>query len=106
MLFQQLLAQRQRAGPVTVETEEFHASQSRPSPGRAASPAPTDTPPGRRSTRTYFWHNGRYPDSPEYKALQAGGFSGYRLRIGGLVAHPVELSLADLRKLPVHTQIT
>ena len=54
----------------------------------------------------YFWHNGRYPDSPEYQALQAGGFADYRLRIGGLVAHPVELSLDDLRDLPHHEQIT
>ncbi|MCX4884834.1 molybdopterin-dependent oxidoreductase [Streptomyces turgidiscabies] len=54
----------------------------------------------------YFWHNGRYPDSAEYKALQAGGFADYRLRIGGLVAHPAELSLDDLRKQPAHEQIT
>ena len=34
----------------------------------------------------YFWHNGRYPDSPQYKALQASGFAGYRLQTDGLVA--------------------
>ncbi|MFJ2031821.1 molybdopterin-dependent oxidoreductase [Streptosporangium sp. NPDC087985] len=68
-----------------------------------------DVSPGEYSEKDispYFWHNGRYPDSPEYKALQAGGFAEYRLRIGGLVAHPVELSLDDLRKLPAHEQIT
>jgi DMSO/TMAO reductase YedYZ molybdopterin-dependent catalytic subunit len=54
----------------------------------------------------YFWHNGRYPDSAEYLALQAGGFVDYRLRIGGLVVHPVELSLVDLRAPPRHEQIT
>jgi sulfoxide reductase catalytic subunit YedY len=54
----------------------------------------------------YFWHNGRYPDSPEYRALQAGDFVDYRLRIGGLVDHPVELSLAELRQLPQHDQTT
>ncbi|MDX3757875.1 molybdopterin-dependent oxidoreductase [Streptomyces sp. AK02-04a] len=54
----------------------------------------------------YFWHNGRYPDSAEYKALQSGGFADYRLHIGGLVAHPVELSLDDLRKRSAHEQIT
>jgi thiosulfate reductase cytochrome b subunit len=54
----------------------------------------------------YFWHNGRYPDSPEYKALQADGFADYKLHVGGLVAHPVELSLDYLRKLPPHQQIT
>ena len=54
----------------------------------------------------YFWHNGVYPDSDEYLALQAGGFADYRLRINGLVEQPVELSLAELRALPVHEQIT
>jgi thiosulfate reductase cytochrome b subunit len=48
----------------------------------------------------YFWHNGHYPDSDEYRALQAGGFADYRLRINGLVARPVELSLTELRALP------
>ena len=54
----------------------------------------------------YFWHNGRYPDSDEYKTLMAGGFAGYRLRVNGLVENPVELSLAELRALPYHEQIT
>jgi len=54
----------------------------------------------------YFWHNGRYPDSAEYQALANGGFADYRLRIGGLVAHPVQLSLDELRALPGHEQIT
>jgi methionine sulfoxide reductase catalytic subunit len=68
-----------------------------------------DVAPGQYSDKDispYFWHNGRYPDSPEYLALQAGGFVDYRLRIGGLVADPVALSLADLRALPRHEQIT
>ncbi len=54
----------------------------------------------------YFWHNGQYPDSDEYKALFDTDFAAYRLRIGGLVAHPVELDLAQLRALPHHEQIT
>ena len=54
----------------------------------------------------YFWHNGKYPDSAEYDALRAGEFTDYRLRINGLVDTPVELSLAELRALPGHEQIT
>ena len=54
----------------------------------------------------YFWHNGQYPDSDEYKALFDRGFADYRLRINGLVDNPVELSLAELRALPYHEQIT
>jgi DMSO/TMAO reductase YedYZ molybdopterin-dependent catalytic subunit/thiosulfate reductase cytochrome b subunit len=54
----------------------------------------------------YFWHNGQYPDSDEYKALFDGHFADYRLRIEGLVANPVDLDLAQLRALPHHEQIT
>lgn len=46
------------------------------------------------------------PRTPEYLALKADGFSGYRLRIRGLVERPLELSLDALRALPQRTQIT
>ena len=68
-----------------------------------------DSAPGEYSAADvspYFWHNGRYPDSEEYQALRAGGFEDYRLVIRGLVEHPVELSLADLRAMPPHQQTT
>jgi DMSO/TMAO reductase YedYZ molybdopterin-dependent catalytic subunit len=68
-----------------------------------------DVSPGQYSEKDispYFWHNGRYPDTAEYRALEAGDFADYRLHVGGLVANPVELSLADLRRLPRHEQIT
>jgi len=54
----------------------------------------------------YFWHNGRYPESAEYHRLAEGGFADYTLPITGLVANPVELTLAELRRLPDHQQIT
>jgi methionine sulfoxide reductase catalytic subunit len=54
----------------------------------------------------YFWHNGKYPETAEYRALFAGHFADYRLKIGGLVDNPVELSLDELRALPHHEQIT
>jgi methionine sulfoxide reductase catalytic subunit len=54
----------------------------------------------------YFWHNGQYPDSDEYKRLFDTNFVDYRLRIHGLVDDPVELDLAQLRALPHHEQIT
>ncbi|MGI8661926.1 MAG: molybdopterin-dependent oxidoreductase [Acidimicrobiales bacterium] len=54
----------------------------------------------------YFWHNGQYPDSDEYKALFDTNFANYRLRIHGLVDNPVELDLAQLHALPHHEQIT
>ena len=46
------------------------------------------------------------PQSAEYRALAGNGFRDYRLAIGGLVAHPLSLSLDDLRALPNRTQIT
>jgi methionine sulfoxide reductase catalytic subunit len=54
----------------------------------------------------YFWHNGQYPDSDEYKALFDGRFVDYQLRINGLVDNPMELNLVQLRALPQHEQIT
>lgn len=41
-----------------------------------------------------------------FKKLQAGGFRDWRLTVDGMVAHPMTLSLADLRSLPTHSQIT
>ena len=68
-----------------------------------------DAKPGQYSEADispYFWHNGQYPESEEYAALQAGNFEDYRLRINGLVTTPVELGLAELRAMPHHEQIT
>ena len=69
-----------------------------------------DTRPGEYSEgdiSPYFWHNGQYPDTSEqYNALRKGDFADYRLEIAGVVDNPVELSLADLRALPHHEQIT
>jgi thiosulfate reductase cytochrome b subunit len=68
-----------------------------------------DATPGQYTERDispYLWHNGSYPDSAEYAALAAGGFADYRLRVNGLVAHPVDLDLAQLRALGPTEQIT
>jgi DMSO/TMAO reductase YedYZ molybdopterin-dependent catalytic subunit len=68
-----------------------------------------DSTPGEYSEKDispYFWHNGQYPDSDEYKALLAGNFVDYRLRVSGLVDNPLELDLGQLRALPHHEQIT
>ena len=54
----------------------------------------------------YMWHNGKYPETDEYRALYDNGFRDYRLRIGGLVEHPVDLSLDEVRALEHHEQIT
>lgn len=46
------------------------------------------------------------PRTPEYLALKADGFSGYRLSIRGLVRKPLEISLDALRAMPARSQIT
>jgi sulfoxide reductase catalytic subunit YedY len=54
----------------------------------------------------YFWPNGKMPVSDNWKELAASGFEDYRLKVGGLVENPVELSLADLERLGETDQIT
>jgi DMSO/TMAO reductase YedYZ molybdopterin-dependent catalytic subunit len=54
-----------------------------------------------------FRSNGtRNPRDAAYQALAADNFAGYRLEVGGLVAHPRAYSLAELKALPGRTQIT
>ncbi|MEO6785094.1 MAG: molybdopterin-dependent oxidoreductase, partial [Chthoniobacteraceae bacterium] len=54
----------------------------------------------------HFWPNGKVPTSDRWKQLAADGYRDYRLKIGGLVENPVELSLADIAKLCDAEQIT
>lgn len=62
-------------------------------------------PPGMISP--VFRPNGSIdPRTPEYLALKADGFAGYRLRIRGLVERPLELPLEALRAMPARTQVT
>ncbi len=46
------------------------------------------------------------PQTPEYLALKADGFAGYRLQLRGLVDKPLEFSLDAIRAMPARTQIT
>jgi len=54
----------------------------------------------------YFIVNGRPPETPEYQLLLRHGFEDWRLKVGGLVAHPRSFSLAEVRTLPKQRQIT
>lgn len=54
----------------------------------------------------YFWPNGKKPDSKEWKDLASGDFKEYKLKIGGKIDNPVELSLDDLKKLGKEETIT
>jgi DMSO/TMAO reductase YedYZ molybdopterin-dependent catalytic subunit len=46
------------------------------------------------------------PDSEEYAALRDNNFADWRLRVDGLVATSLDISLAELIELPQRTQIT
>ena len=46
------------------------------------------------------------PPDRSYKAMARRKFVDFRLEVGGLVEHPLKLSLDELRALPSRTQIT
>jgi len=54
----------------------------------------------------YLWVNGTIPTSEEYDTLRKGGFTDYRLSVGGLVENPCEFSYAELKAMPKQEQIT
>ena len=46
-----------------------------------------------------FWPNGKIPTRDDWTRLARDGFRDYKLKIGGLVDNPVELSLSELEAL-------
>ena len=54
----------------------------------------------------YFWPNGKVPVREDWKRLAESGFQDFRLKVGGLVENPVELSVADIEKLGTVEYIT
>lgn len=52
------------------------------------------------------YSNGGPPRDENYKRLEAGGFADWRLDIGGMVASPLSLSIADLKGFPARSQTT
>ncbi len=53
----------------------------------------------------YHRVNGYPPTGADYEQMAADGFTDYRLAVGGLVEHPVSLSLEQLRGLGRRSQI-
>lgn len=54
----------------------------------------------------YFWLNGEMPKSVEWKNMAENDFADYKLKIGGLVENPVELSLEELKEMGKDQNIT
>lgn len=62
---------------------------------------------GRGDLSPVFRTNGNVlPADPAYAAHAASGFRDWRLRVDGLVAHPLSLGLDAIRAAPRRTQIT
>ncbi|MGH9439998.1 MAG: cytochrome b/b6 domain-containing protein, partial [Terriglobia bacterium] len=60
----------------------------------------------RSAISPYFRVNGRPPCNSAYENLARNQFADYVLDVGGLVENPLRLTLADLRRMPKHSQIT
>lgn len=95
---------RSEAGrDILFKAEAVHRSLQRVITNRNALArefSPEDMSPRFRSNGT------RNPGTPAYMALAENRFADWRLRVDGLVARPLSLSLADLRAMPQRAQIT
>lgn len=60
----------------------------------------------RAQASPHLWPNGKLPDREDWKRMEANGFVDFRLKVGGLVENPVELSLADMCALAPEETIT
>jgi DMSO/TMAO reductase YedYZ molybdopterin-dependent catalytic subunit len=61
----------------------------------------------RAEVSPWFKPNGSFTGTTDdYKRMLDDNFASYRLSVGGLVRHPLSLSLAELKALPARSQIT
>jgi DMSO/TMAO reductase YedYZ molybdopterin-dependent catalytic subunit len=88
---------------VLFNAENFHRWTQRALTDRDA--LAREFPPDQRS-RIFRANGVRDPGTPEYAAWAAGKFVDWRLRLSGLFARPVALSLADLHAMPFREQTT
>ena len=97
------LARNEQARELLFSAENFHKWAQRSLMARDA--LAKEFRPDQISP--FFRPNGTAnPDTPEYRALWRSGFADWRLKITGLVARPLSLSLSQLHSLPHREQIT
>ena len=53
-----------------------------------------------------FWPNGTMPVREDWKQFAAEGFKSYKLKVGGMVDNPVELSIEEIRALEAEETVT
>ena len=91
--FQRVLATAQR---LNMNTQRFLLSD------QALAPEFT-----KADLSPYFKPNGSFTGTTDdYKRMLDDNFASYRLTVGGLVSHPLSLSLDELKTLPARSQIT
>jgi len=84
-------------GPGETLTYAAHRLLTRNSLAREFSRSEISNPP---------FANETWPPRDDFKRLQAGGFRDWKVSVDGLVAQTASLSLDDIRRLPVRSQIT
>lgn len=55
---------------------------------------------------SYFWANGKLPESEEWRQLVENDFKDYKLKVGGLVETPCEFTMEELKKMVEEENIT
>ncbi|MBK5243938.1 MAG: molybdopterin-dependent oxidoreductase [Eubacteriaceae bacterium] len=60
----------------------------------------------KKNITSYFWLNGRMPESAKWKNMAKSNFADYKLKIGGMVENPVELSLEELKEIGMEQNIS
>jgi methionine sulfoxide reductase catalytic subunit len=55
---------------------------------------------------TFFWPNGKMPESELWKKLAENNFTDYKLKIRGLVENPMDLSLKELKNIAKEQNVT
>lgn len=60
----------------------------------------------KKDISSFFRVNGYPPETKEFYKLRDNGYKDWRLAVGGLVEHPLSLSLDEIKALPKREQIT
>lgn len=54
----------------------------------------------------YFWKNGKLPSSEKWHKMLEENFKNYKLKVGGMVENPMELSIDEMKEIAREETIT